>query len=63
MGDDEVTIGGDVILAIDDQVIREMDDLIAHLVTETRPGQVVTLTVVRDGAIQEIEVRLGERPR
>lgn len=58
-----VEIGGDVIVAIDDQPVRSMDDLIVYLVKETRPGQKVTLTVLRDGQERRIEVTLGERPR
>lgn len=58
-----VEIGGDVIVAIDDQPVRSMDDLIVYLVKETRPGQKVTLTILREGREQRIEVTLGERPR
>jgi 2-alkenal reductase len=56
-------IGGDVITAIESQPVRSIDDLIVHLVKETRPGDRVTLTVLRDGEEREIEVTLGERPR
>jgi 2-alkenal reductase len=59
----DVKIGGDVIVAIDDQQIRSMDDLIVYLVKKTRPGQKVTLTILRDGQERHIEVILGERPR
>jgi 2-alkenal reductase len=56
-------IGGDVVTAIDDQPVLAMDDLIVYLVKETRVGQPVTLTVLRDGQEQAIEVTLGRRPR
>ncbi len=59
----EAQIGGDVIVAIDNQPVMGMDDLIVYLVKKTRPGQKVTLTVLRDGRERQIEVRLGERPR
>jgi 2-alkenal reductase len=59
----EVQIGGDVIVAIDDLPVQGMDDLIVYLVKETEPGQRVTLTVLRDGQEEEIEVTLSERPR
>jgi 2-alkenal reductase len=59
----EVQIGGDVIVAIDDQPVTSMDDLIVYLVKKTHPGQKVVLTVLRDGDERRIEVRLGERPR
>ena len=60
----ELPVGGDVIVAIDGATVRDMDDLIAYLVSETRPGDRVTLEVLRDGNSREIlEVTLGKRPR
>ncbi len=59
----EYRIGGDVIIAIEDQPVRDMDDLIVYLVKETQPDQTVTLTLLRDGDERQIEVTLGERPR
>jgi serine protease Do len=56
-------IGGDVIIAVNDQPVRAMDDLITYLVKEARPGQTITLTLLRDGQEQQIEVELDERPR
>ncbi|HIC94938.1 MAG TPA: PDZ domain-containing protein [Anaerolineae bacterium] len=58
----EVPIGGDVIVAINDAPVHGMDDLITYLVRETRPGQKVELTIIREGREQRIEVKLGERP-
>ena len=54
--------GGDVVVAIDDVPVRRFEDLVSFLVTRAAPGQTVTLTVVRDGAEQKVEVALGERP-
>jgi serine protease Do len=59
----DVQVGGDVIIRADDQPVDAMDDLIVYLVKETRPGQNVTLTVLREGQRRRIEVTLGERPR
>jgi 2-alkenal reductase len=56
-------IGGDVIVAVNDQPVRAMDDLIVYLVKETQPGETITLTVLRDGQERQIEVELDERPR
>jgi S1-C subfamily serine protease len=53
--------GGDIILAIDGVSVQDMDDLIVYL-ADTSVGQRVTLTVLRNGRQQRIEVRLGERP-
>jgi S1-C subfamily serine protease len=59
----DLFIGGDVITAIEGDPIEGMDDLIVYLVKETRPGDTVTMTVLRDGEERSIEVTLGERPR
>ena len=60
----DVSVGGDVIVAIDGATVRDMADLISYLVGETRPGDRVTLEVLRDGNSREIlEVTLGKRPR
>ena len=59
----EYQLGGDVITTIDDQPVEEMDDLIAYLVEETRPGDTVTLTVLHpDGKQEEVKVTLAARP-
>ena len=55
-------VGGDVIVAIDEQPVHTMDDLIVYLVEETRPGQRATLTVLRGGEERTVRVTLGERP-
>ncbi|WP_202932722.1 S1C family serine protease [Halorussus salinus] len=57
----EVPRGGDVILAIDGNRIRSGEDLSSYL-TQTRPGQTVTMTILRDGERMRVQVELGERP-
>ena len=54
--------GGDLIIAIDDYPVRKFDDVIVYLVRQTRPGQEVELTIIRDGKEMQITVRLDERP-
>jgi 2-alkenal reductase len=51
-----------VITAIDGQTIETFDDLIAYLFSSTEAGQQVSLTVLRDGRQQQVEVTLAERP-
>lgn len=58
-----VRVGGDIIIAIDGHRVEDFNDLIAYLVRETEVGQVVTLTILRDGQQMDVRVRLGERPR
>jgi len=55
------TLGGDVIVKIDDAEIASADDLIAYLGTK-KPGDTVVVTVERDGKTEEISVTLAERP-
>lgn len=60
----ELQIGGDVIVSINGQPVEDMDDLIAYLVRETRPGDTVKLGLIRQGGRREtVEVVLGTRPR
>ncbi|MFC4448653.1 S1C family serine protease [Halorussus aquaticus] len=53
---------GDVILAADGRTIEDTEDLLTFLLLETRPGETVNLTVLRDGANRTVQVTLGERP-
>ncbi|MCU0491358.1 MAG: trypsin-like peptidase domain-containing protein [Chloroflexaceae bacterium] len=57
-----VRLGGDIILKINGQVVRTSDDLIGYLESETAVGDTVTLTVLRDGAEQELALTLEARP-
>jgi S1-C subfamily serine protease len=57
----EYTTGGDVILEVEGEKVVEPDDL-ARLIAEREPGEKVTLTILRDGDREEIEVTLGRRP-
>jgi len=57
-----IPVGGDVIVSIDGQSIDNGEEIASYLVTETRPGEDVTLTIIRDGERQEVTVTLGERP-
>jgi S1-C subfamily serine protease len=56
-----VTIGGDIIVAINGLTLRGMDELIIFL-AEARVGQTVTLTILRGGVEQSVSVTLEERP-
>jgi S1-C subfamily serine protease len=39
------------------------EDIIDYLATDTEVGQTVTLTILRGGKQQEVQVQLGARPR
>ena len=54
--------GGDLITAIDGQKILTFGDLLKYLINHKAPGDSVTLSILRNGAEQEIEITLGSRP-
>jgi 2-alkenal reductase len=58
----DTTIGGDVIIAIEDEVIHTFDDLISFLSRRGVVGETVTLTIIRDGKEQTVDLILGPRP-
>jgi S1-C subfamily serine protease len=58
----EVPTGGDVIVAVEGVPVRTQQDLGRILLFQTRPGEAVTMTVVRDGERVTVEFELGERP-
>lgn len=54
--------GGDLITAIDEQPVRNFNDLIAYLTKYKGPGDTVTLTILRGEQVIEIDVVLDKRP-
>ncbi len=54
--------GGDVITAIDGQPVETFDDLLGYLTTSKSPGEIVVLTILRDGQTMDVTVTLGTRP-
>jgi len=52
----------DIIIAMNETLIRNNDDLASYLAEKTLPGQLLTLTVVRDGSTVDVNVILGRRP-
>jgi S1-C subfamily serine protease len=57
-----VPVGGDVIVALDDVRTPTPAALGSYLATDTSPGDVLDVTVRRDGETTVERVRLGERP-
>jgi S1-C subfamily serine protease len=50
-----------VILQVEGQDIVAPDDL-ARFIADHRPGDTITLTVLRDGRREHVRVTLGKRP-
>jgi len=57
-----VTIGGDIVIAVNGTRITSIDDLSAYLEEYTLPGQTVDLTIVRDNKTTIIPLELERRP-
>ena len=57
-----VTIGGDIITAINGTKITNLDDLSTCLEERTLPGQTINVTIVRNNQTMNIEVTLEPRP-
>ena len=53
---------GDVIVTVDDQPVESPEDLL-DLLTGDRVGRAVALRIVRGGAVTDLSVTVGERPR
>jgi len=59
---EEVSVGGDVITAIDGEEVKDFGDLVTHLARHVEVGQTVTLTILRDGKEQAVDVTIAARP-
>jgi S1-C subfamily serine protease len=57
-----LSVGGDIIIRIDDRVVGDFDDLISYLGESTVVGQTVNLELLRDREWVTVQVELGERP-
>lgn len=55
----QVPIGGDILIAINNEPIATLQDLIVYLETQTEVGQMVSVTLVRDGREMTVDVQLG----
>ena len=56
-----VTLGGDVIQAIDGKPVDSMDDVVAA-VDRRKPGERMTVRILRDGQTRDLPVELEDRP-
>ncbi len=59
---ERVTIGGDIIVAINETSIANADDLSTYLEEYTLPGQTINVTIVRNNESMTLQVNLGKRP-
>jgi S1-C subfamily serine protease len=57
----QVKTGGDVVIAVDGDPVLANNDL-STLIAQHKPGDTVTLDVIRDGRKESVDVTLGSRP-
>jgi S1-C subfamily serine protease len=57
----QVKTGGDVVIAVDGRPVLQNNDL-SELVAAKKPGDSVTLDIIRDGHHATVDVTLGSRP-
>ncbi len=59
----QLLLGGDIITAINGQPLSDFQALNVYLETQTKVGDSVQVTIVRDGQEQTLALTLGEQPR
>ncbi|TET73128.1 trypsin-like serine protease [Candidatus Bathyarchaeota archaeon] len=57
-----VRVGGDIIIGVDGQTVNDFYELVVNLERYHMPGDVVTLTILRDNSVIELDLELGVRP-
>ena len=59
----DLQLGGDVIVGINGETIGNMEDLLAFLVANTSPDDVVILDIIQEGGTTDtVRATLGSRP-
>ncbi len=56
------SVGGDVIVAVDGQPVKSFGDLTSYLANNGQVGQTITLTILRGGNQESVDVTLAARP-
>ncbi len=59
---ERVCAGGDVIVAVNGTYVNTMDELVAYLVMNSKPGDTLKLLIVRGGQTFELPLLLEARP-
>ncbi len=62
VGNQTILTGGDLIVAVDGQSVATGGDLRGWIENQRHPGDAVTISVLRDGQRQDVQVTLSERP-
>jgi len=62
IGGNMILVGGDVIVGVDGCSVRKLNDLVVYTERNKRPGDHITLTIIRNGQQLDRDLTLGERP-
>jgi S1-C subfamily serine protease len=57
-----ITVGGDIIIGVDDHSVQDVYDISVYLERFKRPGEVISLTILRDNNVIKLNIELGIRP-
>lgn len=60
--DQDIEVGGDIIIGVDGRTINDFNELMIYLERNTRPGDTITLKVLRDNDLLDVSIVLGTRP-
>ena len=58
-----VSIGGDVIIGVDEVTVRQLTDMIVYIERTKKPGDTVTFKIIRKGELLNVDLILGVRPQ
>ena len=58
----EHIIGGDIIVSVDGNEVRKIEDILIHLQREKSVGDELILGIIRDGKTMNATIILGDRP-
>ncbi len=68
-GNNQVTIGGsvynlggDIIIGVNGTTMNSFYELQVYLTRNTKPGDIITLKIIRDGNVMDVNFTLGVRP-
>ena len=63
IGGFEIPLDGDIITALNGEPVGDFEELTVYLETQTKVGDTVQVTIIRDGQEQTVPVILDERPQ
>jgi len=58
-----LTIGGDVIVGVNDVTVRKLTDMMVYIERTKKPGDTVTFKIIRKGEPLNVDLTLGVRPQ